>query len=182
MGIFHPTLLCQIYPQVCSSDTADTIAEEIAEERRSFGGLADSGWATPSWGESGTLSPHLCFHSKSTSRGLFSQFFEYRTMYIIAHKYRFVPCAVTACTENILKYEWMIMPRTCPAFPSQPLCSTTLHNSNKGTSKQGNRWRGMGACSQEGSSTKSRIPQTDLDLPPSWYQLGGTGAQLAWNL
>eukprot|EP00983_Pelagomonas_calceolata_P086726 1156818-Pelagomonas_calceolata.AAC.11 len=55
------------------------------------------------------------------------------------------------------------MPRTCPAFPSaaafpsQPLCSTPLHSSNnRGTSKQGNRWKGMGACcTGEGSSIRS---------------------------
>eukprot|EP00983_Pelagomonas_calceolata_P098927 1158402-Pelagomonas_calceolata.AAC.9 len=46
MGTFLPTPFCQIYPQVCRSDIADTLAKEMS----SIGGLAGSGWATPSWG------------------------------------------------------------------------------------------------------------------------------------
>eukprot|EP00983_Pelagomonas_calceolata_P066211 1148914-Pelagomonas_calceolata.AAC.4 len=57
MGIFHPTPFCQSYPQVCSSDIADTTGERMG----STGGLAGSGRAKTSEGVGGPLSPHLCF-------------------------------------------------------------------------------------------------------------------------
>eukprot|EP00983_Pelagomonas_calceolata_P029521 925245-Pelagomonas_calceolata.AAC.15 len=44
MGSFHPNLFCQIHPQMCGSDIADTIAKEMG----SIGGLAGSGWAKTS--------------------------------------------------------------------------------------------------------------------------------------
>eukprot|EP00983_Pelagomonas_calceolata_P105572 1159144-Pelagomonas_calceolata.AAC.8 len=56
MGILQSTPFRQVYLQVCSSDIADT----IAKERGSNGGLAGSGWARTSGGVGGSLSPHLC--------------------------------------------------------------------------------------------------------------------------
>eukprot|EP00983_Pelagomonas_calceolata_P126292 1161293-Pelagomonas_calceolata.AAC.8 len=48
---------CQIYPPVYISDIADTIAKET----ESIGGLAGSGWAKTFKGVGGPLNPHLCF-------------------------------------------------------------------------------------------------------------------------
>eukprot|EP00983_Pelagomonas_calceolata_P108461 1159461-Pelagomonas_calceolata.AAC.2 len=65
-----PTARSKNYPQVCSSNIADTIAKEM----ESIGGLAGSGWGRASGGGGRPLSPHLCFHSRSTSRKLLCTF------------------------------------------------------------------------------------------------------------
>eukprot|EP00983_Pelagomonas_calceolata_P115127 1160162-Pelagomonas_calceolata.AAC.3 len=57
MGIFHHAPLHQIFPYMCSSDIADTIAKEMG----SMGGLAGSGWARMSEGSGGPLSLDLCY-------------------------------------------------------------------------------------------------------------------------
>eukprot|EP00983_Pelagomonas_calceolata_P078595 1154313-Pelagomonas_calceolata.AAC.3 len=66
MANFQPTPFCSIYPQMCSSDIADFIANKTG----SIGGLAGSGWAKTSWGVGGPLSPQLYLHTRSTSQEL----------------------------------------------------------------------------------------------------------------
>eukprot|EP00983_Pelagomonas_calceolata_P019579 616316-Pelagomonas_calceolata.AAC.5 len=67
-GNFPPTPLCQIYPQVCSNDIADIIAKEMG----SVGGLRGSGWARTSWGGRWTSKPASLISLREHSPGAFS--------------------------------------------------------------------------------------------------------------